>query len=68
MHENTAPPLHLSTETDSRRRFLGLGLGLGALIGGSSLTGCSLISSRKPVIGLALGAGAARGFAHVGVI
>ena len=68
MHENTAPALDLSPETDSRRRFLSLGLGLGALIGGSSLTGCSLISSRKPIIGLALGAGAARGFAHVGVI
>ena len=68
MHENTAPPLHLSTDADSRRRFLGLGLGFGALIGGSNLAGCSLMSSRKPIIGLALGAGAARGFAHVGVI
>ena len=68
MHENTAPPLHLSTDTDSRRRFLGLSLGFGALIGGSNLAGCSLMSSRKPIIGLALGAGAARGFAHVGVI
>ena len=68
MHENTAPPLHLSTDTDSRRRFLGLSLGFGVLIGGSNLAGCSLMSSRKPIIGLALGAGAARGFAHVGVI
>ena len=68
MHENTALPLDLPSETDSRRRFLSLGLGLGALIGGSNLTGCSLMSSRKPIIGLALGAGAARGFAHVGVI
>ena len=68
MHENTALALDLSPETDSRRRFLGLGLGLGALIGGSNLTGCSLMSSRKPIVGLALGAGAARGFAHVGVI
>ena len=57
-----------SSQTDSRRHFLGLGLGLGALIGGSTLTGCSLMSNRKPVIGLALGAGAARGFAHIGVI
>ncbi|MBU3593643.1 patatin-like phospholipase family protein [Polynucleobacter sp. 71A-WALBACH] len=68
MQEITAPSPLLSSETDTRRRFLGLGLGLGVLIGGSGLTGCSLIGSRKPVIGLALGAGAARGFAHVGVI
>ena len=68
MHEITSLAPLLSPEADTRRRFLGLGLGLGALIGGSSLTGCSLISSRKPVIGLVLGAGAARGFAHVGVI
>ena len=68
MHENTALALDLSPETDSRRRFLGLGLGLGGLIGGGTLTGCSLMSSRKPIVGLALGAGAARGFAHVGVI
>jgi len=68
MHKNTplAPPP--TSETNSKRRFLGLGLGLGALLGGSSLTGCSLMGSRKPVIGLVLGAGAARGFAHVGVI
>jgi NTE family protein len=40
---------------------------LGALsIGG--LTSCSSISRKKPVIGLALGGGAARGFAHIGVI
>ena len=32
------------------------------------LSSCSLIGSKKPVIGLVLGAGAARGFAHVGVI
>jgi len=61
------PPL-LPAKLETRRRFLGFGLGLGALIGGSSLTACSLMSSRKPVIGLVLGAGAARGFAHVGVI
>lgn len=68
MHKNTplAPPP--TSETNSKRRFLGLGLGLGALLGGSSLTGCSLMGSRKPVIGLVLGAGAARGFAHIGVI
>ncbi|MBU3576005.1 patatin-like phospholipase family protein [Polynucleobacter sp. UK-Mo-2m-Kol15] len=68
MHEINAPLPLLHSKVDRRRRFLGLGLGLGALIGGSSLTACSLMSSRKPVIGLVLGAGAARGFAHVGVI
>ena len=68
MHEITATSPLLSTKADTRRRFLGLSLCFGALIGGSSLSGCSLMSSRKPVIGLVLGAGAARGFAHVGVI
>ncbi len=68
MHEITTPPPLLSPEAVTRRHFLGLSLSLGALIGGSSMSGCSLMSSRKPVIGLVLGAGAARGFAHVGVI
>ena len=68
MHEITTLDQLPSAETDSRRHFLGLGLGFGALIGTSSLTGCGLMSTRKPVIGLALGAGAARGFAHIGVI
>jgi NTE family protein len=54
--------------SQARRRSLGLGIGLGTLIATSSLSSCSLFSTRKPVIGLALGAGAARGFAHVGVI
>jgi len=68
MHEIRSIPPLLAPEVDTRRHFLGLGLGLGVLIGSSSLTGCSFMSSRKPVIGLVLGAGAARGFAHVGVI
>ena len=51
-----------------RRRVLGLGIGVAALFGGASLSSCSLVGSKKPVIGLVLGAGAARGFAHVGVI
>ncbi|WP_215322632.1 patatin-like phospholipase family protein [Polynucleobacter sp. MWH-Braz-FAM2G] len=55
-------------ESLERRRLLGLGIGFGALLGGASLSSCSLIGSKKPVIGLVLGAGAARGFAHVGVI
>ena len=48
-----------------RRQFLGWGLGLA---GSLSLGACSLSPSRKPVLGLVLGAGAARGFAHIGVI
>ena len=51
---------------NSRRDFLTL-ITLGALgIGG--LTSCSSVKTKKPVIGLALGGGAARGFAHIGVI
>ena len=39
------------------------------LFGISALSGCSLLSkSRKPNIALVLGSGAARGFAHIGVI
>jgi NTE family protein len=51
---------------NSRRSFLTL-LGLGVITVGG-LTSCSSIPSKKPVIGLALGGGAARGFAHIGVI
>lgn len=50
----------------SRRNVLGLGFA--SLLSMGSLSSCSLISSKKPVVGLVLGAGAARGFAHVGVI
>ncbi len=59
-----SPPI----TSQSRRRSLGFGIGLGAIIGAGGLSSCSLFSTRKPIIGLALGAGAARGFAHVGVI
>jgi NTE family protein len=41
---------------------------MGAVLGATSLSSCSLLESKKPVVGLVLGAGAARGFAHVGVI
>jgi NTE family protein len=68
MKKSTTPISALVSNINTRRDFLGLSLGLVALSGGSSLTGCSLLSSRKPIIGLALGAGAARGFAHIGVI
>ena len=51
---------------NSRRSFLTM-LGLGVITVGG-LTSCSSIPSKKPVIGLALGGGAARGFAHIGVI
>ena len=68
MHEffdkNPLPQL----QSPPRRRVLSLGVGLGTLLGATGLSSCSIFSSRKPVIGLALGAGAARGFAHVGVI
>ena len=56
---------HLDYHT-SRRSFLTL-VSLGAF-GVASLSSCSLFSGKKPVIGLALGGGAARGFAHIGVI
>lgn len=65
----------LTTNASSLFRKL---ISLSALIGIVSIIGCSSISSnkntqttasyRKPVIGLALGGGAARGFAHIGVI
>lgn len=64
MHENPLQTTLRSLVTEKRRRFLSLGLGFGAL----TITGCSLTQKQKPVLGLALGAGAARGFAHVGVI
>jgi NTE family protein len=41
---------------------------MGAVLGATSLSSCGLLESKKPVVGLVLGAGAARGFAHVGVI
>ena len=56
---------HQFTLSAPRRQFLGWGLGLA---GGLSLGACSLSPPRKPVLGLVLGAGAARGFAHIGVI
>ena len=52
----------------ARRRVLGFGAALGSLLGAGGLSSCGLFSTRKPVLGLVLGAGAARGFAHVGVI
>ncbi len=56
---------HIGYHT-SRRSFLTL-VSLGALsVGG--LSSCSIFTGKKPVIGLALGGGAARGFAHIGVI
>lgn len=58
----------IQLDSQGRRRALRLGIGLGALLGAGSLISCGIFSPRKPVIGLVLGAGAARGFAHVGVI
>lgn len=50
----------------SRRNFLTL-TGT-SLLSMSLLGGCSTFGNKKPKIGLALGGGAARGFAHIGVI
>lgn len=55
-------------QSQARRRVLACGAALGTLLGAGGLSSCSVFSNRKPVLGLALGAGAARGFAHVGVI
>ena len=52
----------------SPHRRQALGIGAASLLSMGGLSSCSLIGSKKPVIGLVLGAGAARGFAHVGVI
>ena len=60
--QEASPKLPPSTP---RRQLLGWGL---ALAGGLSLEACSLFTPHKPVLGLVLGAGAARGFAHIGVI
>ena len=68
MLEINPPSRLLDSKTHQRRRFLSRGLGLGALASSFSLSGCGLMGTQKPVIGLALGAGAARGFAHIGVI
>ena len=64
MHNISSKPL----DSPERRHVLGLGIGMGALLTAGSLSSCSLLGSKKPVVGLVLGAGAARGFAHVGVI
>ena len=60
-------PISSKTSIFFRRRQA-LGLGIASLLSMGGLSSCSLIGSKKPVIGLVLGAGAARGFAHVGVI
>ena len=61
-------PLIEGPTSPERRRLLGFGMGMGGLLGTAGLSSCSLIGNKKPIVGLALGAGAARGFAHVGVI
>ena len=62
LNENNS---HVDYHT-SRRSFLTL-ISLGSL-SLAGLSACSTVSPKKPVIGLALGGGAARGFAHIGVI
>lgn len=55
-----------SSAHQTKRRVLLKGM---ALVGTASLTGCSLFGERrKPTVALVLGSGAARGFAHIGVI
>jgi len=68
MHEFLPQPDPNIHQTKERRRFISLGLGIGVLAAGTTLGGCSSLSARKPVVALVLGAGAARGFAHIGVI
>jgi NTE family protein len=60
-------PISSKTSISPSRRQA-LGLGIASLLGMGGLSSCGLMDSKKPVIGLVLGAGAARGFAHVGVI
>ena len=60
-------PISLKTPISPSRRQA-LGLGIASLLSMGGLSSCSLMSTKKPVVGLVLGAGAARGFAHVGVI
>ena len=71
MHKNPTQSPFLAPDAPAsaeRRRLLGLGIGVSTLFGSASLTSCSLMSNKKPVVGLVLGAGAARGFAHIGAI
>ena len=68
MHEFLDPETTPLPQSQARRRVLGIGAALGGLLGAGCLSSCSLFSPHKPVVGLVLGAGAARGFAHVGVI
>ena len=59
----------ISSKTSiSPGRRQALGLGVASLLSMGGLSSCGLMGSKKPVVGLVLGAGAARGFAHVGVI
>jgi NTE family protein len=60
-------PISSKNSISSSRRQA-LGLGIASLLSMGGLSSCGLMGSKKPVVGLVLGAGAARGFAHVGVI
>jgi len=71
MHNISSKPRiepFMEPQSPERRRLLGLGVAAGTLLGAAGLSSCSMMGSKKPVLGLVLGAGAARGFAHVGVI
>ena len=74
MNDHPALPLHPAAPTRRRRQLFGAGLVAGSLL----LAGCASPLASKPTaavnppprpkIALALGGGAARGFAHIGVI
>lgn len=68
MHPFPTKTLLSALDLKKRRRFLSVSLGLSALAGSAGLSSCAIFNTQKPVIGLVLGAGAARGFAHIGVI
>ena len=68
MHEIPSNSPQFGLYSPKRRRFLDLSLGIGLLANGLNLSGCATPTPKKPVLGLVLGAGAARGFSHIGVL
>lgn len=62
-----SPFLPPAAPDPKRRRLLGFA-SAAASLGAIGLSSCTTVSKPKPVLGLVLGAGAARGFAHIGVI
>ena len=68
MHEIPSNSPQFGLYSPKRRRFLDLSLGISLLANGLNLSGCATPTPKKPVLGLVLGAGAARGFSHIGVL